>query len=272
MIGGFSQPDIGEIIFEGTRVKGPGEKLLPGHHSIAYLSQHFELRNNYFVREILDYGNRLSKKETGILYSVCRIDYLLNRRTDQLSGGERQRIALAKLLTASPQLLLLDEPFSNLDSVHKNSICSVLSDLKDRLNVSCIMVSHDAADILEWADRIIVMKAGSIIQEADPKTVYYFPVNEYCAALTGEYNLIEPLDDSEKNKKLFCRPEEIAISSIETAWKGKVKECKFRGNYYMLEVETERQTIKVFSTGNKSKPGDIVFLSLIETEHARWDI
>ena len=267
MIGGYAQPDTGRIVFEDKRVKGPDEKLLPGHPGIAYLSQHFELRNNYYVHEILSYNNELTESEAQALYSVCRIEHLLKRRTDQLSGGERQRIALAKLLTASPRLLLLDEPFSNLDTIHKNIIRSVLADLKNRLNVSCVMVSHDAPDVLGWADTMMVMKDGIIIQQGKPETIYYNPVNEYCAALLGEYNLIETDDNSNGNKKIFCRPEEVLINADKSLWKGKVKDSQFRGSYYAIEVETEKQTIKVFSADKKLKPGDLVSLALAERSY-----
>ena len=129
MIAGLVQPDAGEIQFENKRVAGPYEKLIPGHPGIAYLSQHFELRNNYRVEEELEAVNKLTDKEADNVYRVCRIEHLLKRRTDQLSGGERQRIVLAGLLTTSPRLLLLDEPYSNLDAVHRNIIKSVINDI-----------------------------------------------------------------------------------------------------------------------------------------------
>jgi iron(III) transport system ATP-binding protein len=267
MIGGFAQPDKGQIVFEEKRVKGPEEKLLPGHPGIAYLSQHFELRSNYYVHELLSYANELTAAEAQTLYSVCRIEHLVDRRTDQLSGGERQRIALAKLLTTAPKLLLLDEPFSNLDTIHKNIIRSVLADLRDRLNISCIMVSHDAPDVLGWADTMMIMKDGIIIQQGKPEKIYYNPVNEYCAALLGEYNLIQSTTDSNRVEKIFCRPEEVLINPGEPLWKGKVKDCQFRGSYYAIEVETEKQAIKVFSFDKKLKPGDLVSLALAERSY-----
>ena len=160
LIAGLIQPTSGEIKFEGKRVEGPLEKLLPGHPQIAYLSQHFELRNNYRVEEELEAKNLLTEIEADTIYKVCRIQHLLKRKTDQLSGGERQRIVLARLLTTSPELLLLDEPFSNLDAVHKNIIKDVINDISVQMNITCIMVSHDAPDILSWAERILVMKDG----------------------------------------------------------------------------------------------------------------
>ncbi|MGZ8542231.1 MAG: ATP-binding cassette domain-containing protein, partial [Chitinophagaceae bacterium] len=98
MIAGLIQPDTGKIQFENEKVVGPFDKLIPGHRGIAYLSQHFELRNNYRVEEELEAVNKLTEKQAKDLYAVCRIEQLLKRRTDQLSGGERQRIVLAKLL------------------------------------------------------------------------------------------------------------------------------------------------------------------------------
>ena len=226
IIAGLEQPDAGLVLFEEKRVKGPNEELVPGHPQIAYLSQHFELRTNYRVEEVLEYANKLSEQEAFTLYKVCRIDHLLKRRTDQLSGGEKQRIALARLLTTSPKLLLLDEPFSNLDMIHKTILKSVIRDIGDELNISCIMVSHDLLDTLSWADEILIMKEGQIIQQGKPEMVYHQPKNIYTAGLLGNYNLIstskasylfESLPHTAAGKKILVRPEQFRISKQPNA-------------------------------------------------------
>ncbi len=183
IIAGLVQPDAGTVFFENLPVDGPDYQLIPGHPSIGYLSQHYELKNNYRVEELLEYANKLSLADAQALYDVCRIDHLVKRRTDQLSGGEKQRIALARLLVGSPKLLLLDEPYSNLDPIHKNILKSVITDISERLSVTCLLTSHDPMDTLSWADEIIVLKDGIILQKDTPENIYRKPVNEYVAGL-----------------------------------------------------------------------------------------
>ena len=271
MIAGWIQPDEGEIRFRGERILGPLEQLIPGRKEIAYLSQHFELRNNYWIHEILEYANELSQKEADTIYAVCRIEHLLKRRTDQLSGGEKQRIALARLLTSSPQLLLLDEPFSNLDMTHKNIIKSVIADIGNKLNISCILVSHDALDVLSWAEMVLVMKEGQIIQQGSPEQVYRQPVNSYCAGLLGAYNIIERekgtafLDLPGINptaKQLLIRPEHIFIETTDKSdLRGIVQSSLFWGNYYTVDVLIDQHLIRVQTSNNLFGTGDEVFLS-----------
>jgi ABC-type sugar transport system ATPase subunit len=272
MIAGLVQPDAGKIIFDGKRVLGPLEKLIPGHKSIAYLSQHFELRNNYRVEEELESKNLLTDEEAATIYAVCRIQHLLKRKTDQLSGGERQRIALARLLTTSPKLLVLDEPFSNLDAAHKNIIKSVLEDIGTKLNITCILVSHDAMDSLSWAETIIVMKDGQIIQHGTPEQIYNQPVNEYCAGLFGEYNLISKknaaafINNNESKagkKKVLIRPEHLKIvSKSDSAINGIAGNILFFGSYYIIDVLVSKQVIRIKTTNNQFAKGDPVYLSL----------
>lgn len=254
IIGGLVQADGGTVLFENVRVKGPEEVLLPGHPGIAYLSQHFELRNHYRVEELLSYSNQLSEEDAQNIYKVCRITHLMKRKNDQLSGGEKQRIALAKLLITSPRLLLLDEPFSNLDMIHKSILKSVIYDLGEQLDITCMLISHDASDILSWADEIIVMKDGEIIQQGTPEEIYYKPVNEYTAALFGKYNLIN---------NTFVRPEKIKIVKEDKhTQKGIVNRILFFGTYYELELKLSDTTIKVNTMECNVKVGDTLHVAI----------
>lgn len=272
MIAGLVQPDEGEIIFDNNKVIGPADKLLPGHPGIAYLSQHFELRNNYRVHELLSYANELPADEAAALYRVCQIGHLVDRRTDQLSGGEKQRIALARLLITSPKLLILDEPFSNLDAIHKRTIKSVIQDISEKLRITCILVSHDPADILSWADIILVLKDGTIIHEGTPETVYSKPVNEYCAGLFGNYtilgselreNLFTIPEQNLDRKQALVRPEHIHISiNGSSSLSGTIQQINFFGSYYLLSVSVSHQQLLVKTYQQGFSVGDTVFLTI----------
>jgi ABC-type sugar transport system ATPase subunit len=275
MIAGLIQPSTGQIQLHGKRVRGPEEKLIPGHPKIAYLSQQFELRNNYRVYEILEYANNLTAQSANDFYAVCRIQHLLNRRTDQLSGGERQRIALAGLLTTSPDLLLLDEPFSNLDAIHKEIIKAVVQDIGEKLKITCILVSHDALDVLSWADSILIMKDGQIVQQGTPQQVYHQPVDVYCAGLMGSYSLIDsewadrlpvkPTGMQSAGRKILLRPEDLAITAPGTgSWAGTVVRISFYGAYYMVNVLIEQQIIvQIKTSGGNFEVGEKVAVSVI---------
>lgn len=276
IIAGLVQPDAGEIFFEMEKVPGPEEKLMPGHKHIAYLSQHFELLNNYKVEEVLSMANKLADNEAGLIYEVCRIDHLLKRKTDQLSGGEKQRIAAAKLLIASPRLLLLDEPYSNLDIAHRNILKAVISDISEKLAITCIMISHDPADILSWADEIIAMKNGQILQKGSPQQIYQKPVDKYVAGLFGKYNLINvemaeiffPSKRDLDEDFLITRPENFKIATEESgAFEGKVNKVSFFGSYYEIEVLQSGNIITLKTGIAGIVKGDKVFILPVSDAH-----
>ena len=267
IIAGLAQPDGGEGFFLGEKIKGPNDKLVPGHPGIAYLSQHFELFNNYFVHELLEYASKLPDEEADSIFQVCRIGHLLQRKTDQLSGGERQRIALARQLVRLPKLLLLDEPFSNLDMVNKRIIKQVIHDISTSMNITCILVSHDPEDVLSWADQVLIFQNGQLIQQGSPKEIYFNPINAYAASLTGEYNLIAPSSPMlrkalgiKNDMEAFIRPEQIQLTTDGV--EARVVKTIFCGDHTQVELQTSEQTLLLFTQTEKIQPGDTVRISL----------
>ena len=245
IVAGLVASDSGEVIFEGSRIKDPRDVLVPGQEGIAYLSQHFELPKFLRVEQVLGYANILPEDDANVLYAICRIEHLLKRRTDQLSGGERQRIALAKLLISKPRLLLLDEPFSNLDLGHKNILKSVIQDLGDQLEMTFMMVSHDPVDTLPWADKILVLRDGQLVQQGSPQAVYTQPMDEYAAGLFGTYTAVTTLDQTVQ----FLRPEDFVLSVTEMpgAQKGFIVKSLFFGGFCELEITVSGMTYFVRS-------------------------
>lgn len=254
MIAGLLQPDEGDVLLNGERVPGPDEKLIPGHPAIAYLSQHFELLNNYWVYEVLEMINQLPEEKANLIYSLCDIKDLLQRRTDQLSGGEKQRIALARQLSKAPKLLLLDEPFSNLDAHHKQQLKAVIENVTAELQMSCILVSHDAQDVLPWADKIMILQQGSVIQEGTAEQIYRQPVNEYCAGLSGPFSIwsAEELAIAVNTNAgtMYCiRPEAWLVhTNGKEGMRALVEACFFYGPFYLTQVLVNGKTI-VVNTG-----------------------
>nr|WP_294996720.1 ABC transporter ATP-binding protein [uncultured Sediminibacterium sp.] len=270
MIGGHIAPDSGKILFNGERVWSPPVTLLPGHNGIAYLSQDFELRNNYKVHELLSYKNLLTPESAAQLYQVCKVSHLMNRKNDELSGGERQRVALAKLLVGVPQLLLLDEPFSNLDLPQKKNINAVIHAISEQLKITCIMVSHDPVDTLSWADEIMVLKDGVLMQHDTPQQIYLQPANEYVAGLFGPYNLIKmnhhnfhlKWELNNKTVNRFIRPEQLLLSDThENAVDCVVTHVLFCGAYWSVTASNGEQSLIIHTDKSGIQKGDLVWIA-----------
>ncbi len=273
IVSGLLQPDKGTVLIDGERVAGPDETLVPGNPHIAYLSQNFELPKFLRVEQVLAYANKLSDNEATILFRVCEIGHLLKRDTRELSGGERQRIAICRLLTTKPKLLLLDEPYAHVDQAHKESLKRLIVGIGQQLGITCLLVSHDPADTLSWADRILVLRHGSIVQQGTPAAIYNRPKDEYTAGLFGKYSLIIPElqarlsgDTGRKpgRKPWIVRPEDLRIVSTgKNALRGRVQDIQFYGSTFEARVELEGEVSVIVNTKNHGlKVGSTVYVAL----------
>ena len=269
LIMGMIQPSTGEVRVAGSRVRGPEEALVPGHPGVAYLSQKSDLPKFLRVEQVLGYASKRPAQETHSLYKVCRIDHLLLRRTDQLSGGEQQRVALARLLLGQPRLLLLDEPFSNLDRVHKRQMQAIINEVAGRLDVTCLLVSHEATDVLGWADELLVLRRGRLVQRGSPEALYKEPVDEYTAALLGDYNLVHGPDrlalapELTEKGPLLVRPEQVRLGpAVAGKPLGTVRAVRFLGSFYELEVELSTISLRVRASQTDFAANDQVSVQL----------
>ena len=279
IVAGLIQPSTGTVHADGSRVRGPQNVLVPGHPGVAYLSQKFDLPQFLRVEQVLRYANKRPKAEAQAVYGLCRIAQLMLRRTDQLSGGEQQRVALARLLLGAPRLLLLDEPFSNLDRTHKRILQSILEELGARLGITCLLVAHDAADVLPWADDILVLHRGRLVQQGTPQHLYAQPVDEATAALFGDYNLLIgparrallPGRRFGKNTALLARPEQLELrpagghGTVAT-----VRAVRFLGSDWEVEIALAEQSARVRVGATTLRPGDKTSVSLVPG--AGWSI
>ena len=272
VIAGLIQPSAGEVRVHGRRVRGPAETLVPGHPGVAYLSQKSSLPHSLRVEQVLRYANKLAPADAQALYTLCRIDHLADRRTDQLSGGEQQRVALARLLLGQPELLLLDEPFSNLDRGHKRLMQDLIEALGTRLGITCLLVSHEAADTLPWADEILVLRQGRIVQQGPPPEIYQQPVDEYTAALFGDYNLLRGADQRALSARrgkptapLLVRPEHLVLGPAGgVGVPGTVRAVRFFGSYVEVEVQLLENSIRVRTGATSLQVGDATSVAMGE--------
>src|SRR5690606_17847170 len=176
LIYGYLVPQEGEVLFNGVRVLGPSEKLIPGHDAMKMVTQ--EVTLNLYARvfdnisSLLPNTNLEVKKNlTMQTMEFLRIDHLAYKKIVELSGGEQQRVAIARAVITEPNVLLLDEPFSQVDTILKKQLRDDIERLARFLNITVIMVSHDPTDGLSLSDQLIVIKDGKIIRQGKAKDI-----------------------------------------------------------------------------------------------------
>ena len=234
----------GEILFENERVYGPSRNLIPGHKQMKFVDQQFDLRPNQTVYENIDmclylYHKYERQERIQQLLKWCQLTKEKNKKAHELSGGQQQRLAIARALAEKPKLLLMDEPFSNLDSHIKEIIAYEIKQLVRRENMSCIMVTHDVHEALRTADRILVVQKGKVVQNGTPEEVYLHPKNHSIANLFGWNNAL----DFGNGEELF-KPEQLVIhnsNGIEMTW----IEQQFEGFGYLQLFNHKGITIRV---------------------------
>ena len=207
------------------------------------------MSNRIFV---LIWRKKFSKNFESIV-SLCKLKHLLKRYPHEISGGEQQRVCIARSLVREPDLILLDEPFSNLDTSIKEVISNELQNIIKKSKITTILVTHDIHDALHISDKIIVFSDGIIQQFAKPEILYSNPVNEYCASVLGIVNNL--LID---RKKYILRAEHIKI--VERSKNTLVVDkCIFLGKEYKILGVTNlnNQKICLFSK-QKIKPGSVI--------------
>ena len=188
IIAGLETADSGEVVLEGRRIDG----LAPGDRGVAMVFQQYALYPHMSVRENMAFGLRnggVPKHEIAARIEqaaqVLEIGALLERKPGQLSGGQRQRVAIGRAIVKQPRLFLLDEPLSNLDAALRNRTRVELAQLRRRVEAGVIMVTHDQAEAMTLADRIVVMNDRRIQQVGAPMEVYARPANAFVASFVG---------------------------------------------------------------------------------------
>lgn len=264
IIGRFIDAEEGEVFLRNNELPPVRDQLMKGYESIRLVHQEYELFPNLTARENISYALRFYEPH----YQVQRVDELLNlthlkevehTKSKWLSGGEKQRTALAQALAEPPELLLLDEPFAHLDQRNKQSMADAIESLKDTRSLACLFVTHDAGEAMAWADRLIILKAGEMIQEGAPEEIYNRPRNRYVAELMGRANFLP----GPGQKWTMIRPNHLRpVRNVDKSiWEAKITKIRFKGSYYEYECETPQGENLVYYTNRRSRGvGDTVNL------------
>ena len=224
----------------------------------GFVFQHYALFRHMTVFENVAFGLRVKpkkerhneaeiKRRVHELLDLVQIDWLHDRYPAQLSGGQRQRIALARALAVEPKILLLDEPFGALDAQVRKELRRWLRRLHDELHVTSIFVTHDQEEVLEVADRVVVMNKGRIEQTGTPDEVYAAPATPFVYQFIGNVNLFHsrdhaPWSEQHGDAVAYVRPHDIDISATPqdgTALPVKVKLVRAIGSMVRVEVAAD---------------------------------
>jgi multiple sugar transport system ATP-binding protein len=188
IIAGLETADRGEVHLDGQRI----DTLRPGERDVAMVFQHYALYPHMSVRENMAFGLRNARVPAAEIATLVdeaarslEITELLDRKPAQLSGGQRQRVAIGRAIVKRPKVFLLDEPLSNLDAALRTRTRVELAQLRQRVEAAIIMVTHDQAEAMTLADRIIVMNDRRIQQVGTPMEIYDRPANAFVARFVG---------------------------------------------------------------------------------------
>ncbi len=223
MIAGFMAPTEGSITMNGQVLSSPASVVPPERRGMSMIFQSYAIWPNMTVRENVAFGLKLRKlsgadvqRRTDTMLDVVQLKHLADRYPSELSGGQQQRVALARAIVIEPEVLLLDEPLSNLDANLREEMRSEIRRLHDEFRITTVYVTHDQSEAMVTSDRIVVMNAGRIEQVADPVSLYTKPQTRFVAGFIGRTNFLDGvLDGGEIRFPGFTVPAALAPGSLE---------------------------------------------------------
>lgn len=266
MIAGLEHPDSGRIHLKGEEIVS-GKKAVPAHlRNIGLVFQDYALFPHMTIAENVGFGLKgISKEEkNNIIKETIALTGLtedLSKYPHQLSGGQQQRVALARALAPRPDILLLDEPFSNLDTILRDQVREEVQQIIKKTGITAILVTHDTKDALCTADTIAVLSQGKLLQYDTPENIYEAPFSDYVAHLFGKFNCLDSkvekngfqtdfgfipcqeCDTAQQNVRIFCRPEYIETypesNHKEALLKGTVVKSWYLGDFLRVNIAVD---------------------------------
>lgn len=278
LVGGFEVPDAGRIHIGGRDVTG----LPPQKRPTAMVFQSYALFPTMTVGENVGYGLRVQRRTASevtqaVDAALQRVDLagFAARPVSGLSGGQQQRVALARALAARPQVILFDEPLSNLDLALREATRAEIKRLHAALGLTSLYVTHDQQEAMALSDQVVVMREGCIVAQGRPERLYADPPTAYVARFLGGANVIREAAAAElltgerppEGHVLVVRPEALSFTnSQDDALPGRVRTRQFLGLVAEWTVETDAGVLRVWSPPDREAP-DPLFVC---AERSRW--
>jgi iron(III) transport system ATP-binding protein len=286
LISGFEEPDSGSVWLNGQKVSGEGAWRPPERRAVGIVFQDYALFPHLNVGANVSFGlqnvpRRERKGRLAEMLELVGLAGLEKRYPHQLSGGQRQRVALARALAPFPVVLLLDEPFSNLDAEMRAEVRLEVRSILKRLDATAVFVTHDQEEAFVFADRVAVMNDGRLEQVDRPEVLYNQPASHFVADFVGHGNFLPATvvagvvqtelgamrvrgATSDGPVHVLVRPHDIALLPGKHELSLVVRERRFLGSEveYVLELPSGRQIISHQPAEALFKPGDRVGYTL----------
>ncbi|MDD9954803.1 MAG: ABC transporter ATP-binding protein [Anaerolineaceae bacterium] len=270
LIAGFESPDSGEIHIEGRAVAGPQGHVPPENRRVGMVFQDYALFPHLDVAGNISFGLKGSREQrrqrTETMLSLVGLEGFGARSLQGLSGGQQQRVALARALAPEPALVLLDEPFSNLDTHLRVRLRAEVRAILRATGTTAVFVTHDQEEALSVADQVAVMSAGRLLQVAEPWRLYHEPASRAVASLVGESNFLtaeasgriarcaigelELRQPAAGEVTLLLRPESLHVTGDGPL---RVEEVQFFGDHQRLQLRLADNTALTAQTDNSRR-------------------
>lgn len=295
LVAGFEKPEQGQIVIAGKMMASSNCWVPPEKRGVGMVFQSYALFPHLDIEGNVAFGlNKLPSKirrdRVNHYLDLVGLSGYSKRYPHELSGGQQQRVALARALCPEPQVILLDEPFSNIDTELKDQMREELKTIFKFTGCTTILVTHDQKDALSVSDRIMVISSGAIQQTGTPRDLYLRPANDFVATFVGKSNILsgKPTTDNchieTEIGKIACNPEQlkgkkgiVKISVRPEGFKlseaapifGKIKIVSYLGSELECRVEIIRNDTKIKDLlirthpCNNLNPGDTVFLNVL---------
>jgi iron(III) transport system ATP-binding protein len=257
LVAGFERPEEGAIEVDGRLVSGNGSWVPPEQRRIGMVFQDYALFPHLTVAENVGFGlqRRVRAGRVPELLAIVGLEGMGRRYPHELSGGQQQRVAVARALAPSPELVLLDEPWSNVDPFLRESLRAEVTEVIRPLGVTVVLVTHDREEAFSLADRIALMRDGQVVQEGTSEELYFAPVSRWAAEFVGAGNVLTgrvvhgvvetPLGGFPANgaaadgsARVLVRPELLELECDPTG-QGEVVAREFRGHdvFYRIRLD-----------------------------------